>query len=551
MLRNLFLLFSLIDLLAINKCVAQPLSLDPAVTVTNFMAIRKNAVRIEMCSFDGHLYYNTINGNIYRVSDSSGTMVDSLVANVSNHNANYLQGLTIRDSIIYIAGNHKANGTSGYGIVARAIIQPNGSLVWSSIITTVPYQSAIALYDHAFSCVVLNDAGDSLYINCGSRTDHGELQTINGQFPATRDVPLTSLILKVPTSLNGYVLLNDSAWLDATGFVYARGFRNNFDMAFNIHHDLIGVENSGDRDDPEEINWLRQGLHYGFPWLIGGHITPQQFPGYNPSADSLINHHTLGWTQNFFNNDSTFPVQPSITFTQPIPNYGPYADKYRDTTGQIHDASDNGTFIYSLTPHRAPLGLVFDRHKILGGNYTGDGLFLCYTIGTLDSSGYTPGVGVGPFLEKGQELLHLVLSKDTISQTYSAHVYPVITGFNTPVDAALDSNILYVIENRRTNDTAGAFIWKITFPLNTVSVFTPQAAQELKIFPNPSKGNVNIDLPVNTLEVQITNALGKIVEHAMIFNKSTINFQLAENGIYLVSILTGNQMIKGKIVICK
>lgn len=515
------------------------------------MAVRKNAVRIEKCNFDGHLYYITFNGNIFKVIDVNGTITDTLVASAADHNANNMQGLTIRDSIIYIAGNHKANGTAGYGIVSRAVIQSNGSLSWSNILTTAPYPSTTALFDHAFSCIVLNDAGDSLYINCGSRTDHGEEQNINGMFPGVRDVPLTSVILKVPLSLNSYLLYNDSAFLDSTGFVYARGFRNNFDMAFNIHHDLIGVENSGERDDPEEINWLRQGRHYGFPWVIGGHLTPQQFPGYDPSTDLLINHHTLGWTQNFFHNDSTFPPMPTtLALTEPIPNYGPYADKYRDSTGQIFDASDNGSFIYSLTPHRSPLGLVFDRKEILGGAYKGGGLFLCYTVGSNDSSGYTPGVGVGPFLEEGQELLRLDLLKDTNNQAYAAHVYPVVKGFKTPVDAVLDSNILYVIENRRTNDTAGAFIWKITLPLYTVSVTGQNSIPAIKVYPNPSTGNITIELPEKSEEVRLSNLLGSTLQYFNVKNKAFLNVNLADEGAYLISVRTGNQVFKEKVLIC-
>ncbi|GAB5409195.1 MAG: hypothetical protein BalsKO_15600 [Balneolaceae bacterium] len=37
---------------------------------------------------------------------------------------------------------------------------------------------------------------------------------------------------------------------------------------------FFGTENAGDRDDSEELNWLQQGKHYGFPWVIGGNETP-------------------------------------------------------------------------------------------------------------------------------------------------------------------------------------------------------------------------------------------------------------------------------------
>ncbi|MFT7553257.1 MAG: hypothetical protein ACI9BV_003589, partial [Rhodothermales bacterium] len=52
--------------------------------------------------------------------------------------------------------------------------------------------------------------------------------------------------------------------------------------------DLFGTENAGDCDDSEELNWIREGRHYGFPWRIGTSVTPQQFPGYDPSADPFV-----------------------------------------------------------------------------------------------------------------------------------------------------------------------------------------------------------------------------------------------------------------------
>ena len=46
---------------------------------------------------------------------------------------------------------------------------------------------------------------------------------------------------------------------------------------------------SGDRDDSEELNWLREGHHYGFPWRMGLNETPQQFADYDPAEDLLLN----------------------------------------------------------------------------------------------------------------------------------------------------------------------------------------------------------------------------------------------------------------------
>src|SRR5258707_7513185 len=34
---------------------------------------------------------------------------------------------------------------------------------------------------------------------------------------------------------------------------------------------------------------VRQGCHYGFPWRMGGMDNPQQFSGYDPANDPLLN----------------------------------------------------------------------------------------------------------------------------------------------------------------------------------------------------------------------------------------------------------------------
>ncbi len=85
------------------------------------------------------------------------------------------------------------------------------------------------------------------------------------------------------------MLANDRNDLVINGYLFAEGLRNTFDLAFASNGDLLGTENGPDRDMADELNWLRQGHHYGFPWRMGGEDNPQQFPGYDPDADPLLN----------------------------------------------------------------------------------------------------------------------------------------------------------------------------------------------------------------------------------------------------------------------
>ena len=149
-------------------------------------------------------------------------------------------------------------------------------------------------------------------------------------------------ILKIPVDGDSLILPDDSIALDTLGLILCRGIRNTYDFAYNGTGDLFGAENSGDRDADDELNWIQSGHHYGFPWVMGDSYNPQQFAGFDSSADVMINHASTSYVQGFFTNDPAFPQQPGgLTLTKPCLNYGPDGDRFRDSTnGMIMDASD-------------------------------------------------------------------------------------------------------------------------------------------------------------------------------------------------------------------
>ena len=473
-----------------------PTVFDPNIQITPFMEVKPLAVRVAKCTGDGHLYYIDFSGGIYRIDEIVGqSPTDTLIATAADHGINYLQGLAIGDSSMYLCGNYKMNGQSGYGLVSRGQLQPDGTWIFSNLMTTVPYESSAVLFDHAFSGICLTPAKDSIIICSGARTDHGEIQTANGLFPGKRDVALTSAIFKLPANGNGIILQNDSAWLDASGYMYARGVRNAFDVAYDKNSNLFGVENSGDRDDPEELNWLQNGHHYGFPWVMGGNNTGQQFPSYDPLMDSLINHNSLAWLTNCFYNDPAYPqMPPGLVVTPGVKNLGPDADMWHDPDfGNIVDVSDTiGITIRTFTAHKAPLGLVFDVNENLGDIYTGDGFVLGYTRGCADSSGYIPGYGLGPVLETGEDLLHLKLEYDSTDANYNAHVTRIAAGFINPVDAEMVDNVMYVMENGFPGGANIPMMWKLIFPPNTTHLNTVKDFTSFNVFPNPSSEKFHI-----------------------------------------------------------
>jgi len=553
--KNIFVLSSLLILSSIAS--AQPVSLRPDVTIDSLTSVTPFAVKVEYDFASASLYFITFSGEVHKIIQDPGQPVrDTLIADVNQHGINYMQGFTFKDSMMFVCGNNKIQSMPGIGLIACGVLQPDGSRIWHNVVTTVPYQSNAVLYDHAFSSVIVNPTGDSLIFASGARTDHGEIETINGLYPDTRDVPLTTKLFIIPINCQNLLLPNDEAALDSMGVVFARGVRNTFDIAYDRSNQLFGVDNSCDRDDPEEINWLRQGNHYGFPWQMGGHVTPMQFPGYNASTDLLINHNCLAWGNTCFYNDSTYPAMPSgLDITQPVRNFGPDADKYRDElTGNVFDASDSGTYITTFTPHRCPLGLTFDKTNKLGNDFTGDGFVLCYTKGTLDSTGTLPDNTTGPFADVGEDLLHLHMSYNSTIDNYEMTATKVVTNLVSPVDACLVGNIMYTLE---LGVAGPSIIRTIAFPLNTVGINNINPEAHLSLYPNPAHDRFTImlkDAPDGNYQLSIADISGKIISKESFDRNNEISKSFSLNGlnrgIYLVTLKHATGFIKAfKLVI--
>lgn len=429
---------------------SNPRILMPGITINRIKTIQDGAIRIAKDPITHYLYYLLTDGNIYRViQPAAGAAYDTLVFSTGQHGVEYVQGMTFHDSTLYLAGNNHSTTPLTNGIIVRGKLQPNGSRLWDTLMVTQSYQTA-DYFDHMFTGLAVNFAGDTIYACSGARGDHGEIQSRYGIYPGLRNVPLTTLILALPTNhANIITLQNDSASLAASGYVFCRGIRSTFDMAFDSHGNLFGVENSGDYDHNEEMNLLLRGHHYGFPWRMGETDNPQQYSSFNPATDPLINHFSRAWKRGFWNNDPTFPPRPpGVTFDAPIKNYGPDCDKYRDSTGAVNDASDNGIPLETFSAHRSPLGLVFDNAHVLASPYNGDAFMLSWTKG-YDSCGCSliPDSAAGTFIDPSQDLVHLHLSFDSVAGNFRLNATRIIGEFEHPVDADIDSNKIYVIEN--------------------------------------------------------------------------------------------------------
>ncbi|MFN6486402.1 MULTISPECIES: PQQ-dependent sugar dehydrogenase [unclassified Nostoc] len=413
------------------------------------------SVRIAKDPRNNTLYYLKRNGDIYRVN--LALLNSTLVYNTSNHNVGETQGMAIGpDGTIYLVGNADLVNNQTKAIIVKGVINSiTGQRTWSTLAKSAGYPKSKTAYDHRFNGVVVSPDGNFIYVNSGSRTDHGEVQSVDGQYPNTREVGLTACILRLPTNGKNLFLANNRATLKTAGYIFAEGTRNTFDMAFAPNGDLFGTENGPDRDMSEELNWLRLGGNYGFPWRIGGTDNPQQFPNYNPATDRLLNAKFNAIQRGYYRNDPTFPVRPA-NLIEPIPNLGPDADNYRDPLdGKVKDASVLGQSFSTFTTHRSPLGLVFDTQGVMSPEFNRDGFMLSWTPG--DATGETVA---GPFKDSSQDLLHLNLTK-VGTTNYKLNATRLVTGFSNPIDAEIIGNKIYVLEYGGNQG-----IWEISMPTN-------------------------------------------------------------------------------------
>jgi len=456
-------------------------------------ASRAKSIRLVKDPRDNQLYYLKSNGDLFQVHlAESGASTTSRVYRAIDHGvASNAQGIAIGpDGTIYIVGNLATNGGK-YNLarIVKGIPEPSGQRAWSLLAQTEPYPLSGNGFDHLWNGLVVSPDGASLHVNCGSRTDHGEVQSSQGFHPDTRDVALTAKILCLPTSASNLVLRNDTGFLVQAGYLFADGTRNAFDLAFAPNGDLFATDNGPDRDMSDELNWLRRGEHYGFPWRMGGADNPQQFANYVPAEDRLLNAAYPAVRDGYYQNDPNFPPAP-VAFAEPVVNLGPDAVNFRDPAdGQIKNAGASGQTLATVTAHRSPLGLIFDTAGSMAPPFRHHGFMLSWSPPTLS--------------DPSQDLLDLDLSK--IGGTnYQARMTRIAGNFWNPIDAEIISNRVYVLEYGGSQG-----IWEITFPpaqfTNGAPVLPGQSDRTLPELTMLIVTNTatDADLPVELLNYQM------------------------------------------------
>ena len=304
----------------------QPLLHNDAITLKKVLEVGSGNIRLAL---------NPTNGSLYMLSPEKGVLLLDLDTGSSKNVATLLElagnpaGMTFDENgNLYIVTNKNADENHNVGTVRKGTPKDNGKFSFSTVVSTEPYPLSNTIFNHNYNGIVVSPDGKYLFVNAGSRTDHGELQDFNGLFPGLREDALSSKILRIPIDSVDLLLPNNEAALTEAGYIYAWGLRNAYDLAFAPNGDLFAVENGPDADYPEELNWIQEGHHYGFPWKFGDWDNQQQFDDYDSKNDKLQQPDFTAVREGYYQNDPDFP-EPPTTFTQPIANLGPDAAYYR------------------------------------------------------------------------------------------------------------------------------------------------------------------------------------------------------------------------------
>ncbi|MCL4871898.1 MAG: PQQ-dependent sugar dehydrogenase [Anaerolineae bacterium] len=189
---------------------------------------------------DGWLYVATMEGQIYRL-DNNGNA------------STYATGFTMPTGIAFQPGtsnlyvSHRASNQGIGGESRVMLIRPDGSV--STILAGLPccYTSY-----HAANGIAFGPDGFG-YVSVGARADHGEI--LEGPNAGEQDElhPLEASILRFSP---------DGSFVE----VYARGFRNSYDIAWDGNGNLYASDNAPDYGPPEELHRVVPGGEHGYPW---------------------------------------------------------------------------------------------------------------------------------------------------------------------------------------------------------------------------------------------------------------------------------------------
>ena len=326
-----------------------------------------------------------VNGDLWEVNVDKGEKKKVLEAKqyFRAGSAPFVQALGLHidaDGLTYVVVNERHDKeTPQRAHVCVYRIQGSEAAPWLEF----DHPWGIGPFNHG-ACMIATGPDGMIYLSVGSRTDHGE---------AGKDSAKLRLDTHGETDVTACLMRIDPKVKPAKYEVICRGMRNSFGFDWDDKGRLIASENGPDADHPEELNWLRPGKHYGFPYRFGNQALPM-YP------------------------DAAVPPEGLKDFELPIANLGPSARPKAETE-------------YTFDPHCSPSGVLWYRKGTLPSKY--DNSFLVARFGN-----YLGKVPVG------FDLLHVKLTEK--DGKLEGEFTTILEKLRRPIDLCQWKGKIYILE---------------------------------------------------------------------------------------------------------
>lgn len=244
-------------------------------------------------------------GDIFRLETATGNLVRLVAAkDYANVGGATLEarGMTIDSKRrLYVVMNQRTPATpfalNQVTIYRSAPLDDAGMAVELKPWLRTSYPWGTSFYTHGVGNIAEGPDG-MLYVSSGSRTDGGE----EGNAPniaKARETDLTACIWRL-----------DPREESPTIKVIARGIRNAWTFAWNDRGEMFTASNGPDADMPEEMDFIQEGNHYGFPYQFAD-TTEKPYPHTQDVPAGLKPVHAL---RNFGPAGGGSPDKPMATF---------------------------------------------------------------------------------------------------------------------------------------------------------------------------------------------------------------------------------------------
>lgn len=277
------------------------------------------------------------------------------------------------------------------------------------------------------------------------------------------------------------------------------------------------------------------------------------------TVDSLSQHNVITWDKTTFSNADSFFVYREIgTNIYKIIHSQPYAafSQFVDTVKTLYFPNTGnpnvGTYRYKL------------KTTDSCGNYSNyspyhNTLFLVNNNGTfswtqLYSIEGNPNPVSSYVLERDDFSTGNWLPVGSVAGTQQFIIDPNYSNFISTASWRVKTlwNIVCVPTQKSFVTNSSSYSNKVSN--NNIGINELRNDLTWNVSPNPTKGILNFEfnLPLNDLEIVVTNSLGQEIYHLKSnINSSEMNINLTGNsdGIYLIKILTNNQVYRKKVIL--